>query len=370
MATYGAKSTNTVIKDLPKVERNLKVPQKDLLIFYRQLSVMLQSGLPLAQGLELLSENMTNAKFAKCTLNISKKLAAGEEFSDCLEQYPKVFKPISIGLIKAGEAGGVLAKVLERIALLVEAQEKIRSQITGALIYPVLVLVLAVSVSLGLLIFIVPQFKEMFDDMGAKLPALTTFMLFLSNMVTSIQFFIFAPILIFICTYVFTNYYRTKSGRLNIDKLIFKIPLFGDLILRSEVASFCDTLCTLIDAGVPITEGLAKCIMASSNQLIKNTIFAGINKIEKGQELSLSLSTTDAFPRLFISMLKIGEESGELSFMLNNLADFYKRELETAVSALTKAMEPTIIVVVAGIVGTIVISLYLPMFGLINNMGN
>ena len=129
MATYGAKTSNKVINELPKAERNLKVPQKDLLIFYRQLSVMLQSGLPLAQGLELLSENMTNAKFASCILNISKKLAAGEEFSVCLEDYPKIFKPISVGLIKAGEAGGVLAKVLERIALLVEAQEKIKSQI-------------------------------------------------------------------------------------------------------------------------------------------------------------------------------------------------------------------------------------------------
>ena len=369
MAEYG-KSLNLEQKVEISIDRNLKVPQKDLLIFYRQLSVMLQSGLALAQGLELLSENMSNKKFSKCTLNISRGLASGEEFSLCLERYPKVFKPIAVGLIKAGEAGGVLAEVLERIALLLEAQEKIKSQITGALIYPVLVLVLAVTVSLALLIFIVPQFKTMFDDMGAKLPALTSFMLFLSNVVTSFQFFIFAPITIFVITYLFSNYYKTKSGRITIDKLIFKIPLFGDLILRSEVASFCDTLCTLMDAGVPITEALSKCLIASSNQLIRDTITIGILKIEKGQELSFSLSSTNAFPRLCISMIKIGEETGQLSFMLKNLADFYKRELETAVSALTKAMEPTIIVVVAGIVGTIVISLYLPMFGLINNMGN
>ena len=369
MAEYG--KIETVVSDANiVVDKNLKVPQKDLLIFYRQLSVMLQSGLALAQGLELLSENMTNKKFAACALNISRGLASGEEFSICLERYPKVFKPISVGLIKAGEAGGVLADVLERIALLLDAQEKIKSQITGALIYPVLVLVLAVSVSLALLIFIVPQFKNMFDDMGAKLPALTSFMLFLSNVVTSFQFLIIAPITIFIVIYLFRNYYNTKTGRITVDRILFKIPLFGDLLLRSEVASFCDTLCTLMDSGVPITEGLSKCLISSSNQLIKDTITIGILRIEKGQELSYALSSNNAFPRLCISMIKIGEETGQLSFMLKNLADFYKRELETAVSALTKAMEPTVIVVVAGIVGTIVISLYLPMFGLINNMGN
>lgn len=250
-----------------------------------------------------------------------------------------------------------------------EDQAKIKGQIVGALIYPILVLVLALSVSLGLLIFIVPRFKIMFDNMGAELPGLTSFMLGLSNFVTSPMFAIGAPITIAGSTYLFRGYYATKPGKLSVDSSIFSIPLFGDLILKSEMASMCDTLSTLVNSGIPIVDGLERCITASSNQLIRNTIQRGIILVGQGQELSYSLNTNGVMPRLVISMIKIGEETGQLSFMLENLSVFYKRELDNAVSALTKAMEPTVIFVVAGIVGTIVISLYLPMFSLIQNMG-
>jgi len=348
---------------------SLRVPQKDLLVFFRQLSVVLQSGLALAQGLDLLAENMTNKRFSGCIERISARLSAGEELSSCLQQYPKIFAPITIGLIQAGEAGGILDQVLDRIATLMEEQAKIRGQIIGALIYPILILLLAVSVSLGLLIFIVPRFKDMFDDMGAELPALTSFMLSLSKFVTSVGFAIGGPVAIVGGVYLFRGYYATKEGRLTVDRLIFKVPLFGDLILRSEIASMCDTLCTLVNSGIPIVDGMERCVTASSNQLIRNTIRRGIILVEQGQELSYSLDQSRVLPRLVISMIKIGEETGQLSFMLEKLSLFYKREVEATVSALTKAMEPTVIFVVAGIVGTIVISLYLPMFSLVNNMG-
>jgi len=347
----------------------LKVPQKDLLVFFRQLSVVLQSGVALAQGLDLLAENMTNKKFSVCIEAISARLSAGEELSYCLQRYPKIFAPITIGLIQAGEAGGILDQVLDRIATLMEEQAKIKGQIIGALIYPILVLVLAISVSLGLLIFIVPKFKDMFDNMGAELPALTSFMLGLSKFVTSLGFAIGAPVALLVGFYLFRGYYATKEGRLMVDRSIFKVPLFGDLILRSEMASMCDTLCTLVNSGIPIVEGMERCISASSNQLIRNTIRRGIILVEQGQELSYSLDQSKVMPRLVISMIKIGEETGQLSFMLEKLSLFYKREVEATVSALTKAMEPAVIFVVAGIVGTIVISLYLPMFSLIQNMG-
>jgi len=353
----------------PQSPGSLRVPQKDLLVFFRQLSVVLQSGVALAQGLDLLAENMTNKKFSGCIERISARLSGGEELSSCLQQYPKIFAPITIGLIQAGEAGGILDQVLDRIATLMEEQAKIRGQIIGALIYPILVLVLAVSVSLGLLIFIVPRFKDMFDNMGAELPALTSFMLSLSKFVTSAGFAIGALVAIVGGVYLFRGYYATKEGRLTIDRSIFKVPLFGDLILRSEVASMCDTLCTLVTSGIPIAEGMERCITASSNQLIRNTIRRGIILVEQGQELSYSLDQSRVLPRLVISMIKIGEETGQLSFMLEKLSLFYKREVESTVSALTKAMEPAVIFVVAGIVGTIVISLYLPMFSLIQNMG-
>ena len=347
----------------------LKVKQDDLLVFFRQMSVMLKSGVPLGQGLELLAENMTNKKFGACIYDVSRKLSGGEDLSSCLSSYPRIFAPITVGLIEAGEAGGILSKVLERLALLLEAQSKIKGQITGALIYPVAVLVLAVTISLALLIFIVPTFDEMFKSMGAELPALTGFMLSLSRVVTSLGFFIGAPIIGFTVFYLFKTSYSTKSGRLFFDNLFLKIPLFGDLLLKSEIASMSDTLSTLINSGISIVEAIERCINASNNEVIRKALTRSISLITQGQELSFAFSTAKVMPKLLVSMIKIGEETGALSFMLDNIANFYKREVEEAVTVLTKAMEPTVIFVVAAIVGTIVISLYLPMFDLINQMG-
>ena len=347
----------------------LKVPQADLLVFFRQMSVMLKSGVPLSQALELLAENVTNKEFGSNIFDVSKRLGGGEELSTSLNNYPRIFSPIMIGLIEAGEAGGILSEVLERLASLIEAQSKIKGQITGALIYPIAIFVLAVTISLALLIFIVPTFDEMFKGMGAELPSLTAFMLTLSRIVTSRGFLIIAPLSSFISFYLFKTSYSTKSGRLFFDKLILKIPLFGDLILKSELASMSDTLSTLINSGISIVEAIERCINASNNEVIRIALRRSISLVTQGQELSTSLESSKVIPRLLVSMIKIGEETGALSFMLENLANFYKREVEEAVTVLTKAMEPAVIFVVAAIVGTIVISLYLPMFSLINEMG-
>ena len=347
----------------------LKVPQNDLLVFFRQMAVMLKSGVHLSQALELLAENMTNKKFGANIFDVSKRLGSGEELSSSLGNFPRIFSPIMIGLIEAGEAGGILSEVLERLASLVESQSKIKGQITGALIYPIAILVLAVTISLALLIFIVPTFDEMFKSMGAELPGLTAFMLSLSRIVTSSSFLVSAPILLFIAFYLFKVNYATNTGRRIIDGLILKIPLFGDLILKSELASMSDTLSTLINSGISIVEAIERCIKASSNEIIKIALRRSISLVTQGQELSTSLETAKVIPRLLVSMIKIGEETGALSFMLENLANFYKREVEEAVTVLTKAMEPAVIFVVAAIVGTIVISLYLPMFSLIGEMG-
>ena len=278
--------------------KNLTVPQKDLLVFFRQLAVILQSGVPLAQGLLLIADNMSNQRFAGCIQHIAARLSAGEELSLSLQLYPKVFEPLAIGLIEAGEAGGILEQVLDRVALLLEERAKIRGQIIGALVYPAIVLVLAVTVSLGLLIFIVPRFKTMFDGMGAELPALTSFMLELSKTVTTIEFAIGAPATLAICTYTFNRYYSTNQGRYTIDAIVLKIPLFGDLILRSEMANMCDTLSTLVNAGIPIVEGLRRCISASSNELTRRTLRQGIGLIQQGQELNYSLGKAECFQNL------------------------------------------------------------------------
>ena len=358
----------TNILDSQVSPKRLTIPQKDLLVFFRQLAVILQSGVPLAQGLLLIADNMSNQRFAACVQHIAARLSAGEELSLSLRIYPKVFEPLAIGLIEAGEAGGILEQVLDRIALLLEERAKIRGQIIGAMIYPVIVLLLATTVSLGLLIFIVPRFKTMFDGMGAELPGLTSFLLELSKAITTLEFAIGAPVTLIVIVIAFNRYYSTTQGRYLIDQLILKIPLFGDLILRSEMASMCDTLATLINAGIPIVEGLERCISASSNELTRRTLNQGISLVQQGQELNYSLSRSGMFPKLVISMIKIGEETGQLSFMLEKLAVFYKREVESTVTSLTKAMEPAVVFVVAAIVGTIVIALYLPMFSLITNM--
>ena len=381
MAKYGSPISNSsVINNQSNIQKvsdlnikinpqRLKVPQKDLLIFFRQLSVILQSGVPLAQGISLLSENTKDPKFAALQNRISNRLVSGEELSICLKQFPKVFAPIVIGLIEAGETGGILDEVLERIANLMEDREKIKSQIQGALIYPVLILFLATTISLALLIFVVPKFDKMFRDLGADLPGLTKFMLTLSEFVTSSTFFILAPIVIFFVVTIFSKYYQTRAGKFNVDRFVLGIPLFGALILRSEVASMCDTLATLINSGIPLVEGLDRCIAASGSEPIKRTINISKERVIQGEELSSSLGLSDVLPKLVVSMIKIGEETGQLSFLLENLAKFYKRELEMAVSSLTKAMEPMVIVVVAAIVGTIVVALYLPMFSIIGAMG-
>ena len=378
MVEYGTASVpsdklrrSTATVDRPVAPRGmptpgrLKVPQKDLLIFFRQLAVILQSGVPLAQGLELLASNMTNPQLAACVTQIALRLNAGEELSTCLRQYPKVFRPITVGLIEAGEAGGILEEVLDRIAHLMEQQAKLRGQMIGALIYPVIVLVLAITVSLALLIFIVPRFESMFSSLGAKLPAITQVMLNLSRFVTNPAGMGIVVASILGGLFLFRSYYSTAAGRLAVDSRLFKLPLFGGLLLRYEMASLSETLATLVNSGIPIIDGLQRCISASSNQLIKNTLARSIVLAQQGQPLSISLDNSSALPRLFISMVKIGEETGELSFMLEKLAVFYNREIESAVSALTKAMEPITVMVVAGIVGTIVIALYMPMFDLI-----
>ncbi len=365
----GANQPSMAAAPTPQISpKRLKIPQKDLLVFFRQLAVVLQSGVSLAQGLVLIGENMTNKKFCACIYAIAARLNAGEDLSFCLKQYPKVFAPITVGLIEAGEVGGILDQVLERIALLLEEQAKLKGQIIGALIYPAIVLLLAVTVSLGLLIGIVPKFEQMFSSLGSELPALTKFMLTLSRLVTTPGFAIGAPVTIFVCIFLFRGFYASKEGRIAVDTGIFAVPLFGDLILRSEMAALCDTLSTLVTSGIPLVDSLQRCMSASSNQLIKNTIQLGIQLVREGQELNYAFNQSKIMPRLVVSMIKIGEETGELSFMLEKLSVFYKREVESTVSALTKAMEPAIIFVVAGIVGTIVIALYLPMFSMIGAM--
>ena len=345
--------------------RRLTIPVKQQMVFFRQLAVIMQSGVPIAQGLVLLSENMTNKQFSGCISTIAQRLSAGEQISTCLRMYPKVFKPITIGLIEAGEIGGILEDVLDRIALLMEQQEKLKGQLIGAMIYPVIVLFIAISVGLGLLIGIVPRFAVMFNDLGAELPGITVFMLNLSALVTNPYVIGGTVVGLMLGSFLLGSSYRTKAGRLAIDSFLLKLPIFGDLLTKYEMANMSETLSTLVSSGIPVVDGLERCVSASGNQVVKNALEIAITDVKRGQTISSSLATRKAIPKMVPAMIRIGEETGRLPFLLEKLAVFYGREIESAVSALTKAMEPLIVLVVAIIVGTIVISLYLPMFDLI-----
>jgi type IV pilus assembly protein PilC len=354
-------------KNIPA--HKLKIKNRDLAIFFQQLAVILQSGVPIAQGLELLSENLENRQFGKAVGQIALRLSAGNELSDCFSRYPLVFRPITVGLIKAGEIGGILDKVIERISLFIERQENIKGQLVSAMIYPLIMLVFALAVALGLLIGIVPKFANVFAQLNSELPPITKVMLALSGAVTNPLIMGGLGGLLVGAFFAGKSYYATSNGRLVLDRLVFSVPLFGSLLLKYEVASFCETLATLTNAGIPAVEGMEVTAGASNNQVIKNTIRFTAQRAEQGEVISEVLASTRIFPPLVAAMIRIGEESGQLSTMLENLGRFYTQEIEITVKQLTKAMEPAITGVVSVIVGSIVLSLYLPMFKLMEVMG-
>ena len=276
---------------------------------------------------------------------------------------------ITVGLIKAGEIGGILDMVIERISLFIERQENIKGQLVSALIYPCIMLVFALSVALGLLIGIVPKFANVFAQLNSELPTITKVMLALSGAVTNPVIMGASGALLVGGVLAAKAYYATSNGRLVLDRLVFSVPLFGSLLLKYEVASFCETLATLTNAGIPAVEGMEVTAGASNNQVIKNTIRFTAQRAEQGEVISEVLASTKIFPPLVAAMIRIGEESGQLSTMLENLGRFYTQEIEITVKKITKAMEPAITGVVSVIVGSIVLSLYLPMFKLMEVMG-
>ena len=365
---YSRKKTKSN-KEIIINDKKINVKNNDLLIFFRQLSIIINSGVTLAEGLELISENTRNKKFSYIQKRIANRISTGDEFSICLRSYPKIFSTTVSGLVEAGEAGGILNQMLDRIANLIENQSQTKGKIIGALIYPIIILVLSLTISLALLIFLVPRFEDLFSSIGADLPLLTRVMLFLSRQFTSVYFLVYFPIIIYGLYYLIKRFYKSDNGRLLFDTTIFKIPILGDLMIRSEMASFCETLSVLLESGIPLVDSLEKAITTTANYLIRKTIKVSTLDVTKGIELSRSLSQSKTFPKLVTSMIKIGEETGELSYMLNNLSRFYQREVSESITSLTKVLEPLVIVFMALIIGTIVISIYLPMFKIITVIG-
>jgi type IV pilus assembly protein PilC len=344
------------------------VSVKNKAIFSRQLSAMVDAGVPIVRGLGVLGEQASNPTLKKSLQAISADVQQGISLSESMGKHPKCFDRLYVSMIEAGETGGVLDEVLQRLAKLLEDIARLQNQIRSALTYPTFVALFAVAVFLGMTIFLIPIFANIFKGLGAELPALTQFMLFISEILRS--WLVLIPIVaIFATSFFLVQYYRTPAGRLNIDALCLKLPLFGDLIRKSAVARFCRVFGSLSRSGVPILNSLEIVSETVGNQVIANAVTAVRGEIQQGGMVSTALEKRKVFPALAIQMISIGEETGELDAMIMKVADFYEDEVEQAVKALTSVLEPLMMIVVAGMVGVILISMYLPMLTVFDKIG-
>jgi type IV pilus assembly protein PilC len=341
---------------------------KDKAIFSRQFAAMVNAGVAIVRCLGVLSEQCPNPKLKKALVVISGEVQQGTNLSDAMRKHPQCFDPLYISMVQAGEVGGVLDEVLNRLAKLLEDMARLKNQIKSAMAYPTVVGILAILVFLGMTIFLIPIFAKIFEDLGTELPALTQFMVNLSKLLRSWQIIIPIGIIISIVTAI-KWYYKTPIGRVQIDGFLLKMPLFGDLNQKSAVARFCRIFGTLTRSGVPILNSLDIVRDTSGNQVIANAIESAKIEIQQGGMISLAFQKEQVFPVMAIQMISIGEETGELDSMMMKVADFYEDEVEQAVKALTSIIEPLMMVVLAGMVAVILLSMYLPLFKVFDTLG-
>ncbi len=355
--------------DLTKLQNKLtKVEVKDKAIFSRQFAALTNAGVAIVRSLGVLSEQCGNPKLKDALLDISSEVQNGVNLSDAMRKHPQCFDGLYVSMIQAGEVGGVLDEVLNRLAKLLEDTARLQNQIKSAMSYPTVVGALAVIIFLAMTIFLIPIFANIFKDLGTELPALTQFMLWISGVLTSWRLFVLIGIVVG-AKVAFDMYYKTPVGTLNIDAISLKLPLFGDLIQKSAIARFSRTFGSLTRSGVPILTSLEIVRDTSGNQVIANAIDSARNEVQQGGMISFALQKENCFPPMAIQMMSIGEETGELDGMLMKVADFYEDEVEQAVKALTSVLEPVMIVVIGGMVATILLSMYLPMFAVFEELG-
>ncbi|OKH23971.1 type II secretion system F family protein [Chroogloeocystis siderophila] len=344
-----------------------KVSVKDKAVFSRQFSALVNAGVAIVRSLSVLAEQCSNPKLKKALLEISSDVQQGVNLSEAMRKHPDCFDNLYVSMVQAGEVGGVLDEVLNRLSKLLEDIARLQNQIKSALAYPVVVGLLALAIFIGMTVFLIPIFANIFKDLGTELPALTQFMLGISAFIQGFWWMI--PIIIVAFGFAYRNYYKTRIGRETIDRLSLKMPLFGDLIQKSAVARFSRTFGALTRSGVPILTALEIVRDTAGNQVIANAVDASRQDIQQGGMISIALQKERVFPPMAIQMISIGEETGELDQMLMKVADFYEDEVEQAVKALTSILEPLMIVVLGGMVGLILLSMYLPMFKVFESLG-
>ena len=334
---------------------------KEKAVFASKLSALVDAGVPIVRSLDLMASQQKLPMFKRALTKVSLDVNEGIALGSAIREWPKVFDQLSVAMVEAGEAGGVLDEALKRLAKLLEDNAKLQNQIKGAMGYPVAVLVIAILVFLGMTIFLIPTFAGIFEDLGAELPAFTQLLVNFSELLRStIALYIVGVLLLII--WLFARYYATHNGRRVIDRLILKLPLFGELILMTATAQFCRIFSSLSRAGVPILMSMEISSQTAGNSIISDAILASRGMVQEGVLLSTALIRQKVLPDMALNMLAIGEETGEMDKMLSKVADFYEDEVGAMVKALTSMLEPAMIVVVGGIVGSILLAMYLPMF--------
>ena len=342
------------------------VPSKDLAIFTRQFSVMIDAGLPLVQCLEILGTQQENKTFAKILQQTRMDVEGGSSLADAMRKHPKAFDELYTNMIAAGEAGGILDTILKRLATYIEKSVKLKAQVRGAMVYPIAVLVIAGLVVSVILWKVIPTFAAMFEGLGATLPLPTRIVITLSNWFGRlVPFMIIGGVA---GTFAFRRYYATHGGRRVVDRMVLKLPVLGSIMQKIAVSRFCRTLSTLISSGVPILDGLEITARTAGNAIIEDAIMAVRKAVESGLTVAQPLKESGVFPPMVVQMIGVGEQTGALDAMLSKIADFYEDEVDQAVANLLTLMEPIMISFLGVTVGGIVISMYLPLFSLISQL--
>ena len=344
-----------------------KITAKDVVIFTRQFSTMIDAGLPLVQGLTILAAQTENKTFQNVLKRVTKDVEGGSSLAEALKKHPKVFDGLYVNLVAAGEIGGILDTILQRLAAYIEKAEKLKTRIKGAMTYPIIVVAIAVLVIGVILIFVIPVFQEMFSSFGKALPVPTQIVVNMSDFLKGNIHYVIGAFIVFV--FAFKKYRNTKKGRKQTDALALKLPVFGNLLKKSAVARFTRTLGTMISSGVPILDALEIVAKTSGNVVLEEIIYEVRSSIAEGQTIAEPLSEADIFPRMVVQMISVGEATGALDTMLNKIADFYDDEVDAAVEALTSMLEPLLMVFLGGAIGGLVIAMYLPIFQMAAAMG-
>jgi type IV pilus assembly protein PilC len=345
---------------IPIVRGARKIRLKELSIFTRQLSAMLAAGMPLVQTLVAMEEQTDDKNFKPVINGIRTRVEGGAMYSEALGFYPSIFDDLYISMMRAGEVGGILPDTCARVATFLESSNRLRAKVKSAMMYPSVVICVALALATALIMFILPVFVAMFADFGAKLPGLTQALLDFSGLLTS--YWYIAIILVGATVYAIKRYYKTEKGEYNIDELKLRVPGLGELATKISISRFASTFAQLMHSGVPIIQSLEIVGLATGNRVIGDSILEARNVIEQGEPLSKALAANKYYPRMLVHMLSAGEQTGQVEEMMDKVAEFYDNEVETMLAGITALIEPLLMVFVGAIIGVIVVAMFLPIF--------